>query len=164
MHYFIMNAGKLVDAMASEYFSQLKAEDRPKPAPKSTFLGDKRCTGYLTRHDLATFEAAEQMAAAINQVNDAEATKVVFIAIDNGDHTWPRYDVMEMYRVGDKVSKGFNGDSYPEGTIDRITHQGRRISTTTGCVFWRKRLTGSWKADGTWFLGRGHVHKLNSEF
>lgn len=65
-------------------------------------------------------------------------------------------------KVGDKVSKGFNGDCYPEGEIVRITPTGI-VKTNTGETF-RPVKGGGHRAGGTWWLVPGHVSKQNPSF
>lgn len=55
-----------------------------------------------------------------------------YVAIDNGPWHYPRYDVIRRPYVGDLVSKSFNGDSYPRGTIVKISDSLRRVETDTG--------------------------------
>lgn len=66
--------------------------------------------------------------------------------------------------VGDPVSYSFNGDSYPDGHVTKVSKT-LRVTTSSGKVYRRKGLTGAWIAEGgTWSLGFGHVSKRNPEF
>lgn len=109
------------------------------------------------RNDWKSFEAAEAIAKALGEG---------YIAVDAGAHVSPRYDVIELPKVGDDVSYGFNGDYYPCGKIIYISRgpNYRKIVTDDGSVFWRLRKTGSWKKDQTWSLVQGVINKRNPEF
>lgn len=108
-----------------------------------------------TRNDWRTFEAAQEVAAALGPN---------YIATDAGQHVSPRYDVIELPKVGDKVSYAFNGDYYPCGEIASISKSLKLITTTEGRKFYRQRQTGCWKYNGTWSLVQGHISKQNPEF
>jgi hypothetical protein len=111
------------------------------------------------RHDLASFDQATDMAAELSQ-----ATGAKFIPTDAGEWVYPRYDVIELPKVGSKVSYAFNGDYYPCGEISAISASLKIITTTTGKKFYRRRLSGAWVNDGTWSLIPGHVNRRNPEF
>lgn len=112
---------------------------------------------YQNRNDWKTFEQAEQIAKALG---------AGYIATDAGDHVSPRYDVIELPKIGDEVSYAFNGDYYPCGKIEKISKKPeyRRIATTDGTVFYRRGNTGTWKHNQTWSLVAGHINKRNPEF
>lgn len=110
---------------------------------------------YETRNDWRTFDDAKEIAALLGPN---------YIAIDNGTHVSPRYDVIKLPQVGDKVSYAFNGDYYPCGEIASISKSLRLIATTEGQKFYRRGETGVWKYNQTWALVAGHVSKLNPEF
>lgn len=118
------------------------------------------------RNDWRTFEAAQEVAAALGPK---------YQATDAGRWTSPRYDVQELPQVGQEVSYTFNGDYYPCGKIVKISEgpafrkitakdlNGRRY------IFWRrcrdgKPTGGAWVMDGTWSMIAGHVSKTNPEF
>lgn len=108
-----------------------------------------------SRWDWKTFEAAAEVAAELGPN---------YIATDAGHGVSPRYDVIELPKVGDKVSYAFNGDYYPCGEIASISKSLKLITTTEGRKFYRVRQTGCWKNAGTWSLVPGHVSKQNPEF
>lgn len=87
-----------------------------------------------------------------------------YIPTDAGPNVSPRYDVIKLPQVGDKVSYAFNGDSYPCGTIKSISESKKLIVTTEGQKFYRRRNTGSWVYNGTWSLQAGHCYKQNPSF
>ena len=88
-------------------------------------------------------------------------TEISFTQALNSD-----YSTTQTFRVGDKVSKGFNGDCYPEGVIVKITPSGI-IATDTGEIFRPYKHNGAmmgWKSQRTWWLVSGHHHKQNPSF
>lgn len=110
------------------------------------------------RADWKTFERAAEIAAQLT-----EATGERWIATDAGAGTSPRFDIAKVPTVGEKVSRTFNGDTYPCGEIASISKTLKKIVTTDGTVFYRKRLTGAW-SDGTFYMCAGHVHEQNPSF
>ena len=66
--------------------------------------------------------------------------------------------------VGAPVSQGFNGDYYPQGEIAKVSPTGKKITTTTGVVFYRKGQTAAWLAHGTWAMVAGHQSRWNPHF
>jgi hypothetical protein len=71
---------------------------------------------------------------------------------------------MEMPKVGDPVSYGFNGDYYPDGHITAITKK-FQITTSTGNKYRRVKSTSGWKrTGGTWSLVKGHIYEQNPHF
>lgn len=120
---------------------------------------DYQTTGHENRNDWNTMERVETIARELT-----EATGVRYIGTDAGPHVSPRYDVIAAPVIGSEVSKEFNGDSYPEGTIVTISPTLKKIVTSTGVTFYRRRLSGQWIADRTWSMTRGHVSKWNPSF
>lgn len=118
-------------------------------------VGRKHGIGIESRNDWHTFEAAKEVAAALGPD---------YIATDAGEWVSPRYDVIELPKVGAPVSYAFNGDSYPCGEIASISKSLKLIVTTEGQKFYRVRETGCWKYNRTWSLQSGHVYKQNPEF
>jgi hypothetical protein len=109
--------------------------------------------------DIKSFKHADQIAKKATKEKGEP-----FIATDEGSHTSPRYNVMKMYKVGDKISYGFNGDTYPDGYVARISKNLKVITSTTGSKYYRLRKSGSWRKEGTWFIGPGHVFEQNPSF
>jgi hypothetical protein len=107
------------------------------------------------RNNWPIFDRAKEVAAALGPE---------YIATDAGQWTSPRYDVIKLPKVGDKVSGEFNGDSYPHGEIVSISKSLKLITTSDGTKFYRVRETGSWRSQRTWFMTPGHVSKLNPSF
>lgn len=116
------------------------------------------------RINFQSFAIAERIAKLTTEVDPNKRT---YIAIDRGSHCSPRYDVIEAFKVGEKVSYAFNGDCYPDGTIVSIG-KGRmaRITTSTGKTYIRHKLSSSWRSSGggTWSLVRGHHFEQNPSF
>lgn len=120
------------------------------------------------RGDWKSMADAERIAALLNETRKSVGggTGTKWIATDAGSNVSPRYDIQELPRVGEFVSKGFNGDSYPVGTIKSISAGPafRRIETHDGSVFWRVKQSGSWRNDGTWYLMPGRHDERNPSF
>lgn len=119
-----------------------------------------RDTYFQTRNDWKTFERAAQVAQELT-----EATGTLYIGIDQGSNVSPRYDVIEAPAVGHEVSRGFNGDYYPAGTITKVSDSLRRVETDQGVVFYRRRNSGTWlQTGGTFAMVRGHRDERNPSF
>lgn len=99
-----------------------------------------------------------------------------YVWVDQGNHHYPRYDVVRAPQVGDEVSYGFNGDYYPCGKVTRVSDF-KALGNGVSCrrveaqeengsvhVFWRAGNTSSWKKDRTWSLVRGHRNERNPCF
>jgi len=87
-----------------------------------------------------------------------------YIATDAGEYVSPRYDVIDLPKIGAEVSYAFNGDYYPCGKIASISKSFKLITTTEGQKFYRRGESGCWKYNKTWSLVPGHISKLNPEF
>lgn len=114
---------------------------------------------WKSRWDWKTLEAAQEVADAASVFSGE-----LYIAIDSGANTFPRFDVIRAPAVGDAVSYSFNGDTYPCGHIKSISPSLKRVVTTTNKVFHRRRNGGSWVMNKTWSLVKGHISELNPEF
>lgn len=113
-------------------------------------------TSYRSDADLETFTDATVEA---DRRMDAEGG--MWVAVDRGKNVWPRFSVARVPQVGEPVSYAFNGDSYPDGVVTKVS-KALRITTDSGNVYRRKGTTGAWiKAGGAWRLVRGHVSALN---
>lgn len=73
-----------------------------------------------------------------------------------------RYGVVKVPQVGDKVSKYFNGDSYPCGEVVKVTKT-LQVKTSDGTIFRRVKNTGCWKSN-CWSLQQGHKYEQNPHF
>jgi hypothetical protein len=112
--------------------------------------------GWISRSDIKSYQYANTLATLLT-----EKLGRTFLATDAGDGCWPRYDVIEAPKVGDKVSRGFNGDYYPEGEIVKVTPTWN-ITTSTGKKFRRRGLSSGWRQEGgTWWMVSGHVDERN---
>lgn len=118
----------------------------------------------ISRHDITSMAQAEELAEDAGMFADQLGQDTRYIATDGGAHRWPRYDVIPAPAIGAEVSRAFNGDSYPAGEIVKISASLRRVETSDGTVFWRKRQSGAWVADGTWGMVPGHVERRNPSF
>jgi hypothetical protein len=115
----------------------------------------------ISRWDIQSFDHANRLAVAAT-IFDPKGG--FYIATDAGEYVSPRYDVIAVPTVGSAVSGCFNGDSYPEGVITKISKSLRRVETSTGAVFYRKRQTGCWVSNGTWSMVSGHRNERNPSF
>lgn len=109
--------------------------------------------------NIKSFEHATELAAA-----ETQSTGKLHIACDRGEYCSPRYYVAPAPVVGEEVSYAFNGDYYPCGVITAISKTLKKVTTSEGRVFYRKRQTGTWKSDGMWCLVNGHISERNPEF
>lgn len=112
---------------------------------------------WETRNDWKTMDEALEIAT---RLNEAEGCRV-FEATDAGPSCSPRYDVIVLPELGDEVSRSFNGNTYSAGTIFKISGSLRRIETSDGTVFWRRKLSGAWLAGGIWSMVKGNTETRN---
>ena len=123
--------------------------------------------GYANFDDGGRSERIESIEVA-NEIAQHLTTKTAqtHIGVDRGPHVSPRYTVIEFpFAVGMEVSKGFNGDSYPQGKIAKISSNLRVVTLESGQKFWRRKLTESWKeTGGTWSLIPGVHNDRNPSF
>lgn len=90
---------------------------------------------------------------------------LTFLVSDDGPRVSPRFDIRPMPRVGDPVTKAFNGDYYPAGRIKNISPTGYKITTDTGVTFYRKNAARHvWKSGGTWTMVLGWTNRRNPSF
>lgn len=109
--------------------------------------------------DYTSFYEVEQLCAELLLI-----TGVVYIPTDAGPAHGSRYNIMVPPKVGDAVSYSFNGDSYPCGTITKVSATMKKITTSTGDVFYRRMQSAQWIKNGTWTLLAGHVSTQNPSF
>jgi hypothetical protein len=126
-----------------------------------------RPTDYENRNNWQTFEHAQEVAAALGEG---------YVATDSGPNVSPRYDVIDLPKVGADVSYAFNGDYYPCGKVKSISAGPgfRRIVAGPDFSgkdreFWRRchdglPTGGAWISERTWSLVPGHISKTNPEF
>lgn len=97
-----------------------------------------------------------------------ERARSLWLPVDYGTSRSPRYSIIPAPVVGSPVSYGFNGDYYPCGTIVKVsdaTKGAKRVETSDGSVFYRRKLSASWiKAGGTWCMVVGHRDERNPSF
>lgn len=143
---------------------QVKGEERPR-----------ELNGYsrLYSHRLETYEQAIAAAERLSEEQGAQ-----YWAEDRGANVSPRYAVIRAFTIGEPVSYGFNGDSYPCGRIVAMSAlpkgsskaEGHRIITVEDHngvrkQFWRRKKSASWKTSGgTWSLQHGWHNDRNPSF
>lgn len=127
---------------------------------KATLTNDEhQDRSWQSRWDWKDFAIVERLAMYLT----AMAGKT-YLPTDATESTSPRYDIIEAPKVGDKVSRGFNGDYYPEGEIVKIT-KGWRVTTSTGAKFNRFKNTSGWREVGKGFwMVHGHIDERNPHF
>lgn len=114
---------------------------------------------YQSRWDWTSYEVVHGLAMRLTAL-----TGINFVGTDAGPHVSPRYDVVRAPHVGDKVSYSFNGDTYPDGQIVKVT-KGLTAVTSSGKRYRRYKQTGSWIMEGgTWSLVQGHISERNPHF
>ena len=82
---------------------------------------------YKSRWDWKSFAEVEAIAKGANALNDGNH----YLPVDGGAWISPRYDIVIAPKVGDKVSYGFNGDYYPDGTIAKMSKSFKRVVSST---------------------------------
>ena len=112
----------------------------------------KNVTGWMSSRDFNSFEDARTMAAYLTAL-----TAKIHLPVDEGRGTYPRFRVIEAPKIGDEVSKSFNGDSYPCGKIVKITPTWQ-VTTDQGSKFRRYKETGGWRETGRGFWMIAGVH------
>ncbi len=126
---------------------------KQSPHKITTCTADAEC-----RWDWHSFETVERIANDLTAIHGK-----VYLPIDSGTSTHPRYDIIEAPLVGDAISSGFNGDIRPCGHIKSISNSFRVITSTDGSKFYRKKQTGVWKK-GYLSLVMGHIDRTNPHF
>jgi len=120
-----------------------------------TVVGDE----WQSRSDWKSFAQVKKIARLLEAT-----TKQKFLAVDESENVSPRFSIIEPWKVGDKVSYGFNGDYYPDGEIVKITKT-HQITTSGGHKYLRRKETSRWvMAGGTWSLCAGHINERNPSF
>lgn len=126
---------------------------------KLTTVSTDYSADAINRNDILSIAHAEKIAADATSL-----TGNLHIGVDRGNSMWPRFDVIEAPRVGSEVSKAFNGDYYPAGTIVQVSKSLRRVLTSNGTVFYRRGQSGTWLNGGTWAMVPGTINERNPSF
>jgi hypothetical protein len=120
---------------------------------------DTMSGSWQSRWDWKDLASAEYIAAQVTKL-----TGQLHVGTDSGPCCFPRFDVVRAPAVGDKVSYAFNGDSYPDGEIAKVSPT-LQVTTSTGHVYRRRKLSGNWvRTGGTWSLVQGHHYEQNPSF
>jgi hypothetical protein len=162
MNYFLLNGDLEVIATSSKFPGNDSIPAR-KPAD-GVYRGRDTVwlmsAGWTDRNDWETLADAERIAASATK-----ATGKTWLACDRGEHTSPRYDVIEAPVVGQEVSHGFNGDAYPLGKITKISPDFKTVMVLSKMGV-RHRFTrrgAGWINKG-WSLLPGSQYRQNPEF
>lgn len=127
-----------------------------RPYGKMNTSGKLLERGWVSRWDWWDYGVVERIAAAVTKY-----VGELHIAVDRGQGVSPRLDIILAPKVGDEVSKSFNGDTYPMGTITKISPSMHVITTSTGAKFYRQgKNSGTW-AKGSFYLIPGKVYEQN---
>lgn len=150
-----------MDYLRLDQTGEVVAFQNERPTHVAAFrdLNEDENGGWRTTRDTKSYEQAQAWAAAINA--KFAATGDTYIATDAGPNCFPRYDVQRVPAVGDEVSYAFNGDSYPDGTVVRVSKTFKIVVTSTGHYYHRVKLTGGWRRSKTWWLQQGHHREQN---
>lgn len=116
-------------------------------------------TNTLATRPVAADTQAEADAIVAELNGGAEGP---YFAYYSRTHVVP-FRIAKLPEVGEEVSKGFNGDYYPEGEIVRITKNANLVVTSTGARFRRRKdAPASWKEEGGCFsMVAGHHNERN---
>lgn len=170
MRYFKVNEQLEVVQLSDKYPAECSAvanDPNQCQAPWARKFDGSFGAGWLNRNDISVHPSPWLFAQQIAD-SASKFTGRTFLAIDNGDHVSPRYEVIEAPSVGDEVSKGFNGDFYHVGQVVKIGKNYKQITVQGkyGTIkFYRKGLRGCWlQPGGTWGLVPGVRNEMNPEF
>ena len=158
MYYFILNESKTqVVAITTEYPFEWNKDLGYTENKFREELSKVGAAHEICRPEMKTLEEAKHIAEMASKFDD----EYDYVAVETG--CLPKYDVERCFRVGEPVSYGFNGDSYPAGEVAKISKTGKKITTTTGKIFYRRYGENSttYKMSGTWTLIRGHYNERN---
>lgn len=108
---------------------------------------------------ISTWKEIEEYAKELTK-----QTGKLYVPCDYGRYRSPRFEAVVVPQVGNEVSKGFNGDYYPQGTVVSVSPTLKKITTSTGLSFYRVGKTGGWRNNGTWWLVSGHRSEWNPSF
>lgn len=127
---------------------------------KTALEGEERLDATWTeRWNWTSFETVQTIASYLTAIKGA-----LWIPVDRGPGVSPRFDVVQVPKVGDPVSYGFNGDVYPDGFVTKVS-KSLTVTTSEGYTYRRRKLTGSWvRTGGTWSLIAGHIYEQNPHF
>lgn len=114
--------------------------------------GEPRPNGWLNRNDIKSWAFCHTLAQMLSMYSK-DGTR--YLPTQNQSGT--EFDVIVAPKVGDEVSRGFNGDYYPCGKITKITPTWQ-ITTDTGAKFRRVKESAAWKETrGSFWMVNG-VH------
>jgi hypothetical protein len=137
-------ANNVVAAISLQEWSKLDASDQD---------------AYQSRHDWTNFSVVERVAGRLSAFTGDR-----WVPCDKGSGVYPRFDVVQVPKVGDPVSAAFNGDYRPCGFVQKVTDK-LQVTTTTGHKFRRVKATAAWRmCNGSECLVGGHIDRTNPHF
>ena len=121
-----------------------------------TEISDKRQidNDWICGHDFKSVEQAEEVANAASVFAGIE-----YLPTESNGY----FEVIEAPKRLEPVSYYFNGDAYPCGYIKTISKTLKKIITTEGKVFYRRKRSGCWMM-GPWSMIYGHYNERNPHF
>ena len=156
MKYFKLNAALEVTEISEDY--PIKSwGDWQWGLQKDGSIG----AGWISKQDIGGHPTprlfAQHLADSASKIGDRH-----ILICDNADSRHG-CSIARAPAIGDPVSMSFNGDSYPCGTIAKISKNLRRVETSERKVFYRRQETGRWLYGG-WALINGHIREQNPHF
>ena len=127
------------------------------------YVGPGEGYSVVTRNEL-TFESAVKLADDANRYSGEYDLADTYLVADKGHGISPRYDVIAAPKVGNKVSRSFNGDYHPAGEVTKVSASFKRVATSDGTVFYRQGASASWVSNGKDAMVGGHHKEQNKEF
>lgn len=111
-------------------------------------------SSYIAMADLTNVQRAKLVASELTLVTGR------FYKVDVDQSTTPpTFNIVSGPAPGTPVSISFNGDAYIVGEITKVSPSMRKIETSDGQVFYRRKR--GWTADGVFMLIPGHIEKRN---
>ena len=111
---------------------------------------------YVNLEDIADKDTAENVAKLINEFNGNDQY--------HATTSYGNFKVTKKPAVGDEVSRAFNGDYRPCGEIVKISKTSKKITTSTGHIFWRQGNSSRWLFSNTYSMVYGHHTETTKEF
>lgn len=116
------------------------------------------------RGGITMIRCVDEHSAKCAAQNMADATDEKWFSYES-NYACNRYVATRAPRVGEEVSRAFNGDYYPCGKIVKVSPSLAKIETDEGFVFYRsKNRPSAWLNNGMWSMVPGRIDKRNPHF